>query len=707
MRSFKKRSKKIGFISFIDFIGIIITTLIIAGALSACGSDKIKDNIIIEAGTSVPDIEEFFINPKTKGNFITDVSVIDTKKTGSTEIEMKIGGKNFMSVLTIEDTIPPSGNPVELYIFAGNEITADDLVTDIFDATNVICSFASQPDVNQPDWQDVTVILTDAGNNKTEIISRLYVFAVIDKLVFEAGEEINVAAKDFIDNYIELEDLSFTSHIEDIADMTTAPGWFFYVNLELKNYSAQSMVQIIDTIQPTGEPVEQYVFIGNDIRDGGVVSYNLPEMTDLVTNIEDKTEVSLSWGSPREVPHSGWNNTSVMLTDESGNSARIETRFYAFDVISELIIEAGTSKELSAKDFIRNYIKTDGLSLTQNDSVNFSVPGSYNVTLISGKYEFPAVVKIADTTPPTAYAQNRRVYKNKPVPAVDFVYNITDFSAVSVKYKSQPDFSAVGVQTVYLILEDSYGNISEYTAKLTIIEDNMPPKISGELNKTVIAGGTISYRTGVTVTDDCDPNAELVVDSSQVNLNKPGTYTVIYSATDENGNKAEVKGTVTVTAIDMALVNDMADGILSKIITKDMSQYNKAKAIYNWVNAKMTYSASLAPRETAQAAYNCFTRGAGDCYTYMAASRVLLTRAGIQNKTVQRIPEAKSQHYWNLVNTGDGWYHFDVCPTPGDAVTSNQRFMFTESQAKKYTKTIKDKEHYYDYDKSTVPEAVE
>jgi len=91
----------------------------------------------------------------------------------------------------------------------------------------------------------------------------------------------------------------------------------------------------------------------------------------------------------------------------------------------------------------------------------------------------------------------------------------------------------------------------------------------------------------------------------------------------------------------------------------------------------------------------------------MAASRVLLTRAGIENQTVQRYAGAARTHYWNLVNVGNGWHHFDACPTPDNAVTNSQRFMFTESKARQYTEAIKTSYRYYEYDKATVPEVVE
>ena len=51
----------------------------------------------------------------------------------------------------------------------------------------------------------------------------------------------------------------------------------------------------------------------------------------------------------------------------------------------------------------------------------------------------------------------------------------------------------------------------------------------------------------------------------------------------------------------------------------------------------------------------------GDCYVFACTAKVLLTRAGITNMDIEKIP-AKTRHYWNLVDIGDGWYHFDTTP---------------------------------------------
>ena len=694
----------------------------------------VMDELIIEAGTVKKIAAQDFILNYTEVSDFTDLTgdlsflslefseslkSLESLKTendgvkfsdiGSYSVTLRSGKYSALSVVKVQDTIPPTGKPVEQYIFRGNEIEPQDLVTDVDDVTNVTCSFDVVPDANKPGWQDATVILTDEGGNTANVDSKLYVFDVTDELIIEAGTVKKIAARDFIRNYAEADkaNQSNKSNTANPPPLSLEPEngsvkfsdiGSYPVTLRSGKYSAPSVVKVVDTTPPTGKPAEQYIFRGNKIK---------PEY--FVTDIKDATQVACSFDSTPDINKSGWQDVTVTLTDRGGNTANIKSRLYVFDVIDELVIEAGTVRSLSAKNFIRNYLQmqSENLSIIQNGEMKLSVPGTYSVTLKSGKYSAPSVVKVQDTTPPSASIKNYRTYKDKPIPAANFVYNISDVSAVTVRYKNLPDFSVEGVQTVYIVLEDAYKNASEYKAELTVVVDRTPPVISGALDRWVIVGGSVAYRSGITVADDFDPNPSLSIDSNGVNLNSPGTYTVIYSSKDESGNETEVKGTVTVRPIDMALVNEMADNILSQIINNNMSQYDKAYAIYKWVCNKMRYAANGNPREIAQRAYDCFTKGSGDCYTYMAASNVLLTRAGIKNVIIQRYSGAATPHYWNLVNIGTGWHHFDACPTPGNAVNVSQRFMFTESQAREYTEAINTSYRYYEYDKSAVPEVVE
>ena len=59
---------------------------------------------------------------------------------------------------------------------------------------------------------------------------------------------------------------------------------------------------------------------------------------------------------------------------------------------------------------------------------------------------------------------------------------------------------------------------------------------------------SISYKKGVTVTDNQDKNPNLSIDTSKVNLQQEGTYEVIYIATDQAGNKAKLKAIIRVVS---------------------------------------------------------------------------------------------------------------------------------------------------------------
>lgn len=251
-------------------------------------------------------------------------------------------------------------------------------------------------------------------------------------------------------------------------------------------------------------------------------------------------------------------------------------------------------------------------------------------------------------------------------------------------------------------------------------EDTQPPVISGARDLTVAVGESLSYRTGVSVTDDTDETVQLQVDASGVNLSQPGEYQALYWAEDAAGNRAEVAITVTVVEtvtvddtdtgatedvvepggveITLERVNQLADDILADITTPSMSQREKALAIYNYVHSHIRYVGTSDKSSWLVGAYVGFTRGSGDCYNYFACSKALLTRAGIPNVDLTRVG-GNSRHYWQLVDVGGGYYHFDACPHPNSYPLYS--FLLTEEEVKAYTKqcsSIRKNYYVYDYD---------
>lgn len=264
---------------------------------------------------------------------------------------------------------------------------------------------------------------------------------------------------------------------------------------------------------------------------------------------------------------------------------------------------------------------------------------------------------------------------------------------------------------------------SEYDSSNESKVDTEAPVIHGAKDIVTVIGREVSYRSGVTVTDDTDENVTLKIDSSAVDLNTAGVYTVIYSAVDKSGNETVVSVTVTVNetsdkgddpdpdedaklVVTQKMLNGVIEEIFDAILTPEMSKYEQAQAIFTYVNNNITYVATSDKTDWVRGAYLGLTRGKGDCYNYWAASKALLTAAGIDNLDLER-EGGDSLHFWNLVNVGDGWYHFDTCWHPkGYALDS---FMMTEDEAVAYTEKLASElewPNYYTYDYSSCPVTV-
>lgn len=240
---------------------------------------------------------------------------------------------------------------------------------------------------------------------------------------------------------------------------------------------------------------------------------------------------------------------------------------------------------------------------------------------------------------------------------------------------SKVDLSTVGTYDITYSVTDSAGNTTTVPSTVTVTDDKTPPTIQGVHDISLYLGSAVSYRSGVIVTDDKDESPKLEVDSSKVDLSNPGTYPLVYTARDITGNETRVKVTVTVvekptTYIEEDEINAMADDLLKKIVTDNMTDKAKVKAIYSYVRSHYTYSGHSDKTDWLQGAYVMMTSGEGDCFNYYAITKLMLDRCNIPNIDVRKVrnfPE-DSDHYWSLVSVDGGktYYHLDTTPRVGD-----------------------------------------
>lgn len=239
--------------------------------------------------------------------------------------------------------------------------------------------------------------------------------------------------------------------------------------------------------------------------------------------------------------------------------------------------------------------------------------------------------------------------------------------------------------------------------------DTKPPVFTGVRDLFVTVGDGASYRSGVTATDDRDGEVSFEVLSDGVDLSTPGVYRVTYRAKDRAGNVAEVQATVTVkarSAVDESVLMELVDRRISEWGLTSGSVESRCRTLYSKLKANMSYVDSSDKDDLYYEAYRALTDGVGDCFTYYAASRVILERLGIPCQTVTRQKNADrpSSHYWLLVNAGSDaaplWRHFDACPHLKEYPLDT--CLVTDAVLLEYNKSVPG---YYVFDRSAYPAA--
>lgn len=387
---------------------------------------------------------------------------------------------------------------------------------------------------------------------------------------------------------------------------------------------------------------------------------------DFVTDITDATRVTVSFKEKPDFTVYGTRPVTILLTDLSGNQTSYETTLLIRPVKESVQMEvSGEIPPLS--DFLYDEQAPDAQFLSDLSGVDTTVLSDNEIHIKADGEVFTSMLQIVDTTPPVIAVQDLKAYTTSLLSADMFVTEAEDATELTYTFAGEPDMTLVGTQAVTIKATDEGGNTTMAETSLTLDVDTEAPVMHGVCNKLVYIGDGVSYKSGVTVTDNCDSDISIQVDNSRVDLNTEGDYPVTYSAKDRAGNETvlEIVLSVRKHAYTQEEIDVLADQVLAEIITPDMSDYDKLVAIYNWVRGHVSYINYSEKGDWIRGAYEGLALRQGDCYVYFATSKELLTRAGIANRDIEKIP-TRSRHYWNLVNIGEGWYHFDTCPRKED-----------------------------------------
>ena len=357
-------------------------------------------------------------------------------------------------------------------------------------------------------------------------------------------------------------------------------------------------------------------------------------------------------------------------------------------------LECGAPVELSA--FVAEE-KLAGAQFMSDQSVLTTAQlGYFPIEIMCGGKFYQSIMIVTDTIAPAITLRDMELWLGETLEPQDFVSSVYDATELTYAFTSKPKFNKTGEHEVTIKVTDMGGNVTSVTARLTVTEDTEPPVITGVADRTVYIGDTVQYKENIVVTDNRDGELEVTADIRAVNPNAEGSYTVTYTATDSTGLTATATATFTFMYSDESLqlmkLDELIQPVLDKLIKDDMTDRQKAKAIYNWVHDSINYSGTSDKSSWYACAIEGLTTKNGDCYTYFALSKALLTAVGIENVDVIRKDSSwhpLAKHYWNMVKIDGNWYHFDATPR-SDGETF---FLVTTKQLLKYSNS-----HLYSHD---------
>ena len=119
--------------------------------------------------------------------------------------------------------------------------------------------------------------------------------------------------------------------------------------------------------------------------------------------------------------------------------------------------------------------------------------------------------------------------------------------------------------------------------------------------------------------------------------------------------------------VDFAINNPLMESINTlrirriiddiRIKTKDMSELEKIKYVYEWIGENTIYDDLFTYASKNQSIYNVFIKGNAVCAGFAKASQVIFQNIGIESMTVSG--QTSGPHMWNIIKYNDKYYFYD------------------------------------------------
>lgn len=377
-----------------------------------------------------------------------------------------------------------------------------------------------------------------------------------------------------------------------------------------------------------------------------------PEAAELVSNIQDASEVTVYYREEPRVPLDyGDLPVTVVLEDACGNRTE-KVCVFSFRWMPEAVtVELGD--EISDALVLYNPTRDASfLDPIEMKRIRSSGIGEYIVaTSCSGKTQ-ECVLTVQDTTGPELVLKDVQIRYGKRVELDDFVVSAKDPSGVAeIRLLSDVKRKAKGNYPVVIEAEDMVGNITRKEATLYVASEFQDPRISGDMTPLTLKKNTQlpDLLEGIQAKDNRDGEIPVVCDVSGVNVNAGGTYYAIYRATDSSGNVATRK-----RKIEIVHDEDDTQRLVQEIAA--IFDDDDIEGMRHYVYYGIGYNSDWGGDDPV---WHGFTEKRGNCYVHMLCMKSLLDVKGIENQIIWTTDKT---HYWLIVKINGEWKHIE--PTP-------------------------------------------
>lgn len=656
--------------------GLVFVVIIVAAVFfikDAIYYKGLHKQINVELGEDLPEAEDF----AKEGNvtYITDISVIDKKKVGKYPVKIDYNGEEKEVYIVIEDTTAPVVAAKDMEISVYEEYEAYELIDSIEDYSKVKIEYKEKPEYGKAGEYDAVISVEDEYGNETITTVEIDILRVKEFVEYQIG-----------DTYPDVSEFIYSDRDigEYVTDLKTIPKkrGTYYVTIKIDGQKYTSQMIVVDERKPlvAGRDVDMSF---DEVAAGITVK---PE--NFVRKCSDDDDVEMYFINNPDYTLEGVQEVSVAVTDGSGNTTIITRNLYIEETKG---MEVSIGSEKTVEEIIASNTGGSEVVILQG-LFDINTLGRYNLSVSIDGVVKDINIRVADVEVPKADGIDVVLDKKQELTADMFVKNVVDSTSVTMELESEIDETVRGKRDITVILTDEGENVSYVYATLDIQYDAVPPQISGITEVSTYIRQNPDYLFGVEAIDDIDGEVKVTVDDSKVNLETPGLYEIMYIAKDKSGNVAKVPSVLEVKNVDRALIDSMVDDILSEITDDKMTTAQKAMAAYDYIQANVRYINQSDQSSVEKAAYNGLTVGQGDCYTFASLVKIFMERLGAKTEFVKR-DNPNSNHYWYLVNFGDGWYHMDATPL----ASGYKCFMKTDAELNAQSAT------YWIYDSSKYP----